>query len=244
MKKSEIKVSGHYLAKVSGKLVMVRVDAIREIDYQVKTRGPNIPAKTHYDVTNIATGRKATFRSAAKFRSKAKPNTVRVSPEQVAPPAILAEHVREHSVHYIGKEVIRHVEDVCWRSKVQRLEHRGAGHAGNEGDVDHRERDRGQQQVAKPRPDAASSDNGKLCRPRDKECLREAHAMTEPARAQDEVERLDGIRKRLAKLRATLDGGHVMDNDDGRTVFAMAESLANIEKGNAVTSAINKVLNG
>lgn len=54
MKKNEIKVGGHYRAKVNGQLVTVRVDKIYEGGF--------------YDVTNLATGRKTTFRSAAKFR--------------------------------------------------------------------------------------------------------------------------------------------------------------------------------
>ena len=55
MKKSEIKVGGLYLAKVAGSVTTVRVDA---------TRGSG------YNVTNLRTGRKTTFRSAAKFRCK------------------------------------------------------------------------------------------------------------------------------------------------------------------------------
>lgn len=63
MKKNEIQVGGHYVAKVSNRLVTVRVDAIREG-----------PVNQRYDVTNLATGRKTTFRSAAKFRSVATKN--------------------------------------------------------------------------------------------------------------------------------------------------------------------------
>ena len=62
MKANEIKVGGVYVAKVNGKLTRVRVDAIRAAcDYKGK-------ASTRYDVTNLATGRRTTFRSAAKFR--------------------------------------------------------------------------------------------------------------------------------------------------------------------------------
>lgn len=57
MKKSEIKVGGHYVAKVSGKLATVRVDDMC-----------TVPGETRFDVTNLATGRKTTFRSAQKFR--------------------------------------------------------------------------------------------------------------------------------------------------------------------------------
>lgn len=64
MKKSEIKVGGHYTAKVSNKIVTVRVDSIRERDGYKKM-------ETVYNVTNLTTGRTTTFRSAAKFRSEA-----------------------------------------------------------------------------------------------------------------------------------------------------------------------------
>lgn len=77
MKKNEITVGSHYVAKVSNRLVTVRVDAIREVlgyvtgaSYWTK----RTPDKTVYDVTNLATGRKTTFRSAAKFRSVATKN--------------------------------------------------------------------------------------------------------------------------------------------------------------------------
>ncbi len=71
MKKSEIKVGGKYLAKVSGKLTTVRVDAIRERAYMSGGQSQH-----YYDVTNLATGRQTTFRSAAKFRSEVKAPTV------------------------------------------------------------------------------------------------------------------------------------------------------------------------
>ena len=71
MKAKDIKIGGHYIAKVSGKLTTVRVDAIRKT-----SRGRTNSwsgryeqqACTVYDVTNLATGRRVTFRSAAKFR--------------------------------------------------------------------------------------------------------------------------------------------------------------------------------
>lgn len=62
MKKDEIVVGGKYLARVSGVITTVRVDRIREVDGWKK-------ATTHYDVTNLRTGRQTTFHSAAKFRS-------------------------------------------------------------------------------------------------------------------------------------------------------------------------------
>jgi hypothetical protein len=68
MKKSEIRVGGHYWAKVSGNLVTVRVGRIRESEsFGMKTRTIQL-----YDVTIISTGRKATFRSAARFREEVK----------------------------------------------------------------------------------------------------------------------------------------------------------------------------
>lgn len=74
MKKKEIKVGGVYHAKVSGKLTTVRVDAIRESEGF--TTGASYwtrrtASKTYYDVTNLRTGRKTTFRSATKFRGVA-----------------------------------------------------------------------------------------------------------------------------------------------------------------------------
>lgn len=71
MKKNEIKVGGHYRAKVSNRLTTVRVDAIRERNGFKKT-------ETTYDVTNLSTGRKTTFRSATKFRNEVgmEPTTV------------------------------------------------------------------------------------------------------------------------------------------------------------------------
>lgn len=75
MKKSEIVVGGKYIAKVNGKLTTVQVDNIREMS---KFRRSNYSGKskygqsTVYDVTNLTTGRKTTFRSAAKFRQAAK----------------------------------------------------------------------------------------------------------------------------------------------------------------------------
>lgn len=67
MKRDQIKVGGHYTAKVSGNLVTVRVDAIDN------KPSPGIySTKVAYHVTNLATGRKTTFRSAQKFRGPAK----------------------------------------------------------------------------------------------------------------------------------------------------------------------------
>lgn len=72
MKASEIKVGGKYLAKVSNRLVTVRVDAIRDYSDGYFPAGRAGNSAKRYDVTNLATGRKTTFRSAQKFRSLVK----------------------------------------------------------------------------------------------------------------------------------------------------------------------------
>lgn len=66
MKKAQIVIGGVYEARVSGHFVQVRVDGIRERDGFKR-------AETVFDVTNLRTGRKLIFRSAAKFRSVARP---------------------------------------------------------------------------------------------------------------------------------------------------------------------------
>ncbi len=71
VKKAEIKVGGHYVAKVSGMLTTVRVDSVREQEgYRSNVSNHRVKDSTVYDVTNLTTGRKLTFRSAAKFRSE------------------------------------------------------------------------------------------------------------------------------------------------------------------------------
>jgi hypothetical protein len=62
MKAADIKQGGRYTAKISGRIVTVRVDAIRSRDYYLSGM------RTVYDVTNLSTGRRTTFRSAARFR--------------------------------------------------------------------------------------------------------------------------------------------------------------------------------
>lgn len=80
MKKSEVKVGSHYTARVSGVLTVVRVDAIREVvkrrRYNYMSGNTDLREGVVYDVTNIRTGRKTTFRSAAKFRAPALPETI------------------------------------------------------------------------------------------------------------------------------------------------------------------------
>lgn len=67
MKVNEIEVNGLYRARVAGRLTTVRVDAIRN-----PWDSPSRSTPPRYDVTNLATGRRTTFRSAAKFRCKEK----------------------------------------------------------------------------------------------------------------------------------------------------------------------------
>lgn len=84
MKQTEIKVGEQYQAKVSGQIVVVRVDAIREaFSYH---RGVE-RGKVVYDVTNLRTGRALTFKSAAKFRrpvSKSLAATIRANNDNKA----------------------------------------------------------------------------------------------------------------------------------------------------------------
>lgn len=68
MRKSEIRVGGHYIAKVNGKLTAVRVDHVGDGSPSRSPRGRTI---TRYSVTNLATGYKTILRSAAKFRGQA-----------------------------------------------------------------------------------------------------------------------------------------------------------------------------
>ena len=77
MTKDKIQVGCHYVAKIGDKLTTVRVDKI-ETGY-----GDNGDC-TEYSVTNLRTGRKITFRSAAKFRAKADPGheAIAFTPEQ------------------------------------------------------------------------------------------------------------------------------------------------------------------
>ena len=83
MKKTEIKVGGIYTVKVSGKVVPVRVDAIRKVEsyrssgYQRRRDAYWNDFKRHYDVTNLSTGRKMTFKSAARFRKEVTENPTR-----------------------------------------------------------------------------------------------------------------------------------------------------------------------
>ncbi len=83
MKASEIKVGGLYEAKISDRVVTVRVDAIRKRGTASRV-GREV---TVYDVTNLTTGRKTTFRSAAKFRGVVKATIVAKAKSVVVPAA-------------------------------------------------------------------------------------------------------------------------------------------------------------
>jgi hypothetical protein len=65
MKISDIEVGGRYVAKVSGVLTIVRVLAIRD------TWTRNGSSRSVIDVVNERTGRRTTFRSAARLRRPA-----------------------------------------------------------------------------------------------------------------------------------------------------------------------------
>ncbi len=70
MKQSEIHVNGLYMAKVSNRLVPVRVVRIDEqAGFKSTTSGYRIKSRSVYVVMNTVTGRETRFRSAAKFRS-------------------------------------------------------------------------------------------------------------------------------------------------------------------------------
>ena len=69
MKISEVEVGGRYAAKVSGNLTTVRVLAIREVPPAWHLPGGRW--RTSIDVVNERTGRKTTFRSAARLRRPA-----------------------------------------------------------------------------------------------------------------------------------------------------------------------------
>lgn len=65
MLQKDIKVGRKYTAKVSGKLTTVRVDGIDPPDrYGIH--------KTRFRVTNLSTGRRIAFKSAARFRREVK----------------------------------------------------------------------------------------------------------------------------------------------------------------------------
>jgi hypothetical protein len=58
MRAQDVQIGGRYWAKVSGRLVIVRVDQVRD----------GLNGRKRYDVTNTVTGRTTTFRSATRLR--------------------------------------------------------------------------------------------------------------------------------------------------------------------------------
>jgi len=69
MKIDEVEVGARYLAKVSGVITIVKVLAIREA-WTASSR-PDARRRKVIDVVNERTGRRTTFRSAARLRRKA-----------------------------------------------------------------------------------------------------------------------------------------------------------------------------
>ena len=66
MKLSEIQVGGRYRAKVSGRLVVVRVSKIEQAPAFSVTSGNHY--RTRIEVVNEATGRRIILRSAQRLR--------------------------------------------------------------------------------------------------------------------------------------------------------------------------------
>lgn len=87
MKKSEIKVGGLYQSKVNGQIVTVRVDAIDYIGDGFRVGGHGRRGRGNtlaYRITNLATGRKLTFKSAAKFKCEMPRQVIELDPADVA----------------------------------------------------------------------------------------------------------------------------------------------------------------
>lgn len=68
MKLSEIEVGGRYRAKVSQRLVVVRVKKIEQVPAFSVTSGNHY--RTRIEVENESTGRPLVFRSAQRLRSR------------------------------------------------------------------------------------------------------------------------------------------------------------------------------
>lgn len=88
MKQSEISVGSKYEAVVNDRLCVVRVDAIKE-----NTRG-----RKYYEVTNLSTNRRTTFKSSTKFRRKSQQvlaeepmRTITYESSSVQPPHLIVE---------------------------------------------------------------------------------------------------------------------------------------------------------
>lgn len=68
MKLSDVMVGGRYLAKISGRVQVVRVVELKEVPPAGWSRSDRW--RTLFYAVNEATGRKVTIRSAQKLRSK------------------------------------------------------------------------------------------------------------------------------------------------------------------------------
>lgn len=82
MRKDQIKVGGLYKAKVNGREVTVRVDAIDYVGDGFRIGGHGRRGRqntTAYRVINLDTGRKTTFKSAASFRCEVESNEDRLA---------------------------------------------------------------------------------------------------------------------------------------------------------------------
>jgi len=77
MKASDIEKGGLYYGKINNKVVVVRVDNIREVEKRragyYAASSPKYSTGKVYDVTNTVTNRTTVFKSAAKFRGKYAP---------------------------------------------------------------------------------------------------------------------------------------------------------------------------
>ena len=96
MKKDEIVVGGEYVAKISNKLVVVRVESIRQAH---KYSVDGYREVTVYDVQNLTTRRRTTFNSAAKFRYKSATQE-KETPEQRRERIQACRYVRELFAQY------------------------------------------------------------------------------------------------------------------------------------------------
>ena len=70
MKLSDVQVGGRYTAKVSGRIVTVRVVEIVAVEATRWSR-----AKTRIEAVNEATGRQISIRSPLRLRAVARPET-------------------------------------------------------------------------------------------------------------------------------------------------------------------------
>ena len=64
MLQKDVRVGDHYVANVSGAKTVVRLDSVRDITFVS-------PVRKQWNVTNLRTGRRTSFRSTAKFQRRA-----------------------------------------------------------------------------------------------------------------------------------------------------------------------------